>query len=410
MPRSVTCNIINASVSGGQSSAVLAGYMDHGSVTRCSSTGSVSGTDYIGGLVGMTANGGISQSFSNVSVNGSGSHVGGLVGSMDGDVSDSYANGTVSGVNEVGGLIGSANGGSTTTNCYSTGNVSGTSSIGGFMGYAEAGDEMEMMPGATITNCFWDTEASGNATSAAGTSKTTAEMKDYLTFTSAGWDFKGESANGTNDIWNIGNSRNDEYPYLDWQYPGDDTPLPVTLAYFKAEAEQGRVMLSWRTESETENAVFRVYRNDAMIAELEGAGTTSEPQDYQWTDNYVIPGRSYTYVLADVDLKGKETKHPEIEVEIEVEDGTGRDFNIGAAYPNPFNPATVVPLSLTKDAMVSAMLYDITGRPLRELHNGTLSAGSHDLKIDGADLSTGVYLLHVRMNDAVHVQKIALMK
>ena len=50
-----------------------------------------------------------------------------------------------------------------------------------------------------------------------GTGKNTADMKNYLTFSVRGWPLKG--INGT--IWNIGNSRNNGYPYLDWQYPGD---------------------------------------------------------------------------------------------------------------------------------------------------------------------------------------------
>ncbi|MDX9779740.1 MAG: T9SS type A sorting domain-containing protein, partial [bacterium] len=162
-------------------------------------------------------------------------------------------------------------------------------------------------------------------------------------------------------------------------------------------------------ESETENAAFRIYRDGELQTELEGAGTTAEPQSYSWTDNFVIPGKTYSYVLADVDLQGKETRHNEIKVEVEVE-GIAQDYNIGSAYPNPFNPTTVVPVNLAKDAVVKAMLYDITGRPLQELQNGTLSAGSHALTVNGANLSTGIYFVRININEDLHVQKIALMK
>jgi len=57
----------------------------------------------------------------------------------------------------------------------------------------------------TITNCFWDTETSGQATSDGGTGKTTAEMKTQSTFTDAGWDF-------TTPIWTIQAEINDGYP------------------------------------------------------------------------------------------------------------------------------------------------------------------------------------------------------
>ncbi|MDZ7796064.1 MAG: lamin tail domain-containing protein [Candidatus Marinimicrobia bacterium] len=188
-----------------------------------------------------------------------------------------------------------------------------------------------------------------------------------------------------------------------------DQALPISLASFTADYVNGAVKLCWETASETENLAFRIYRDGEQIAELEGAGTTSEPQSYAYTDNYVIPGKTYNYVLADVDLQGKETRHPEVEVEAKAE-GIAQDYNIGAAYPNPFNPVTMVPLNLAKEANVHAQLYDMLGRPVQELHNGTLNAGSHDLKIDGANLSTGIYFVHVNVNNVVNVQKIALMK
>jgi hypothetical protein len=78
-----------------------------------------------------------------------------------------------------------------------------------------------------MTGNFWDTQTSG-ATSSAGeaTGKTTAEMTTgahiYLNFYALeGWDFKGAC---NNDIWNIGNGRNNGYPYFNWQAP-DDPPF-----------------------------------------------------------------------------------------------------------------------------------------------------------------------------------------
>ncbi|MDZ7797724.1 MAG: T9SS type A sorting domain-containing protein [Candidatus Marinimicrobia bacterium] len=321
----------------------------------------------------------------------------------------------MNGNTNVGGLVGSAVGGSTINDSYSTSAVVGSSNAGGLVGYAAEEESTmpgeESMPGATVTASFWDTETSGMTESSAGTGKSTVEMKSSGTFTDAGWDFKGESVNGSENIWNIGNDRNDGYPYLNFQHP-TDTPLPVTLAFFSAELEQGAVNVTWVTESETENAYFLLYRNGKTVVKIPGAGTTSEPQSYAWTDQYVIPGRTYTYILADVDLQGKETKHHEVEVEakVEAENGVDIDHTIGSAYPNPFNPVTMVPLNLAKEANVYAQLYDMLGRPVRELHNGTLSAGSYDLKIDGAKLGTGIYFVHVRVKDVTHVQKIALMK
>jgi hypothetical protein len=69
----------------------------------------------------------------------------------------------------------------------------------------------------TVTGCFWDTQTSGQATSAGGTGKTTAELQTAATFLDAGWDFAGETANGMEDIWWI--LEGQDYPRLRWQAP-----------------------------------------------------------------------------------------------------------------------------------------------------------------------------------------------
>ncbi|RKY24828.1 MAG: hypothetical protein DRP62_02860 [Planctomycetota bacterium] len=68
--------------------------------------------------------------------------------------------------------------------------------------------------GGSVISSFWDTDTSGQTTSDGGTGKTTAEMKILSTFTSAGWDFTNETANGTNDVWAI--KKTVDYPKLVW--------------------------------------------------------------------------------------------------------------------------------------------------------------------------------------------------
>ncbi|MFO7922353.1 MAG: InlB B-repeat-containing protein, partial [Bacteroidales bacterium] len=74
-------------------------------------------------------------------------------------------------------------------------------------------------------NSFWNTDTSGQGSSAGGEGKTTAEMQEFPVFSEAGWDFKGLGPEG---IWNIGNGRNDGYPYLSWEHPGDQGPDYLT--------------------------------------------------------------------------------------------------------------------------------------------------------------------------------------
>ena len=202
-----------------------------GTVTNCYSTGSVTGNGDVGGLVG--SNGGtINNCYSTGSVSGTRSSVGGLAGeNYSGTINNCYSTGSVTGTDRVGGLVGrngyyyfscDPEGGCWEENhpgwiykCYSTGKVSGGFEVGGLVGVHGAGE---------VGDSCWDTDSSEQSTSAGGTPKTTPEMKTQSTFTSAGWDFIGETANGTEDIWAMCEGTN--YPRFVYQIPQGDIVCP----------------------------------------------------------------------------------------------------------------------------------------------------------------------------------------
>jgi len=178
----------NVGPGAGRSVGSLVGMLTDAVITGCCAQGgSVSGDDCIGGLIGSNA-GMVITCYSAVSVSGD-SMVGGLVGANWS--SNLYGNGII-------------------FNSYSVGSVSGNSGIGGLVGHSSGG----------VENSFWDTEASGQSTSARGTGKTTAQMREPNTFMDAGWDFVDES-DGPSDIWAepVGGG----YPILWWQL----SPLPA---------------------------------------------------------------------------------------------------------------------------------------------------------------------------------------
>jgi hypothetical protein len=173
----------------------------------------------VGGLVGAMS-GDISNCRSSglISANARGIQscgLGGLVGRCDRDswgrnaiISDSYSNAVCVSFNPhygdpgyvqdttscLGGLLG--HGAATITRCYAAGSVSGTMpNQGGLVG---------LLAGTSVIDSFWDINATGqNSSSGGGTGLSTAEMQTESTFLDAGWDFVGETRNGTEDIWDI---------------------------------------------------------------------------------------------------------------------------------------------------------------------------------------------------------------
>ncbi len=230
-----------------------------GRISGCYTTGSVSGiADSIGGLVGADF-GKITDSYSDCMVIGN-KEVGGLAGFIQFSLSRCYATGSVTGTgnfSKVGGLVGHNAG--WLTSCHATSSVSGARYTGGLVGATSGVGRMTHCFAAGAVNpegfsvggivgahgsvssiaCFWDITTSG-LTSGVGnqdpdpsgvTGIDTTQMKKLATFTDAGWDFVGEAANGTEDVWRMCIDGVD-YPRLSWEFSqnGDfDCPDGVAL-------------------------------------------------------------------------------------------------------------------------------------------------------------------------------------
>ncbi len=205
VPGALTSCYANCTVIGTEHVGGLVG-STWGSLTACYATGSITGTTYVGGLAGEDRST-ITACFATGTVKGN-SDVGGLVGfHCYAAMFNSYATGSVSGNSHVGGLVGFQNWSSITA-CFSTGSVRGidqNNNLGGLLG---------LNWDSSLTDCFWDMEASGINYSVGGTGKTTAEMKTKSTF--SGWDFVGESDNGTADWWRM--CADGAYPRLTWEF------------------------------------------------------------------------------------------------------------------------------------------------------------------------------------------------
>ncbi|MHC4501357.1 MAG: GLUG motif-containing protein, partial [Planctomycetota bacterium] len=147
----------------------LVGYLRTGTICRCSAqAGAVAGDSCVGGLVGRNYLGTFVNCYATTNVFGN-ENLGGLVGRTYVEVS----------------------------NCYSTGSVHQYADpVGGLVGFNHG----------TISSSFYDQQTSQQQQGAGGAGGSavtdvngmpTAQMKTQTTFADAGWDFKGETANGT---------------------------------------------------------------------------------------------------------------------------------------------------------------------------------------------------------------------
>jgi hypothetical protein len=229
----------NVSVSLGSGAGALAGLLYGGVVRNCWARG--------------------------VQVSG-GFRASGLVGEIyEGQLVDSYVDGGyVFGQNNyVGGLVGQNN--DVIARCYSTCRVDGASEpIGGLVGYTSGG---------SVIDSFWDEQTSELTWSWGGTGKTTAEMQTKSTFTDAGWDFVGETANGTEDIWRMCVDGLD-YPRMAWEFSNYGDFVCPDGVNFLDFAVLGSAWLSNPNDANWNPACDIFVPNDNIIDELDLAAFT----------------------------------------------------------------------------------------------------------------------------------------
>ena len=87
-----------------------------------------------------------------------------------------------------------------------------------------------------------------------------------------------------------------------------------------------------------------------------------------------------------------------------------RETALQTAYPNPFNPTTVIRFELASQRQVELKVYDVTGRLVRTLVSGVMAAGEHTVRFDGINLASGVYFCHLKAGSFAQTRKMVLLK
>lgn len=77
-----------------------------------------------------------------------------------------------------------------------------------------------------------------------------------------------------------------------------------------------------------------------------------------------------------------------------------QSFALDQNYPNPFNPVTNVSYQLPAASDVTIELWSVTGQKVMTLVNERKEAGSHTVQLNGANLSSGVYVYRIHAQSA----------
>ncbi|MDD5088625.1 MAG: S8 family serine peptidase [bacterium] len=85
-------------------------------------------------------------------------------------------------------------------------------------------------------------------------------------------------------------------------------------------------------------------------------------------------------------------------------------FYLSQNFPNPFNPTTLIEYGLAHAAEVSLTVYDVLGRTVAVLQDGSQAAGIYRVAFDARRLGSGVYFYRIKAGGFEQIRKMLLIR
>jgi len=188
-------------------------------------------------------------------------------------------------------------------------------------------------------------------------------------------------------------------------------PVATAIRTFRARSENGAVELLADFASDANNFTVSVFRGEGSEdpAYLIHTRNLEAGEPFTYTDNDVVPGRTYSYRIGvqDHDTQAFST--------IESASVPSIGLVLSQNVPNPFNPVTRINFTLPASQEVTLSVYDAAGRLVTTLARGVHSHGLHSIEWNGKDrngntVGKGIYFYRLVSGDITQSRKMVLMK
>ncbi len=183
--------------------------------------------------------------------------------------------------------------------------------------------------------------------------------------------------------------------------------VAVELLDFNGVQTAGeQVLITWSTAQESNLVGFRLWRDGFELEGYIPAAGDHLGHDYEYVDG--VPGAGlHQYMLQELSGDGSSTDLGTIEVEV---DPLPVDYELCGAFPNPFNPSTVIQFSLPEEMDIDLRIFSILGQQVAVLASGSRQAGRHQVLFEGGDKASGVYIAVMNSSMGRRVLKMMLVK
>lgn len=169
-----------------------------------------------------------------------------------------------------------------------------------------------------------------------------------------------------------------------------DNDRPVAMSFY-TPTDEG--------ESEELQKVFSeeyMYNSNDLLEEVLKSGSWDDFAAFKQQDNHATGRAVLTWgdVITSIDDPAEQPL----------------SFSLNAAYPNPFNPSTVIPFQMASASAVKIEVFDMLGRHVTTLVDEFIQAGNHTIRFDGSGLSSGVYMIRMDAPGLQQTRSVTLLK
>ena len=151
---------------------------------------------------------------------------------------------------------------------------------------------------------------------------------------------------------------------------------------------------------------FNIIADSAIISDtLVTIYAYTEALNCENQPEYCIFGDTTSFYMQIAFQGALSSQSPQVPVE----------FTVHQNHPNPFNPITLIQYDLPNNGFVNMAVYDMMGRLVKTLLNGSKPAGYnqvlwHATNDNNESVSAGVYIYVIQFGNSIETKKMILLK
>jgi hypothetical protein len=195
-----------------------------------------------------------------------------------------------------------------------------------------------------------------------------------------------------------------------------ESALPVTLTSFTATvAQETLANIQWTVESESGIIGYYVHRSETDFASAQGiselvrAENTPFSHSYSFIDDELEYEHTYYYWLESVNADGTNTVWGPQDIMLQGAPAPQlpQVTMLHGNYPNPFNPSTVLKLTVKETETAHLAIFNAKGQ---EVLSKSFEAGYHEFEWNAEGEASGLYFYKLSSPSYSQVHKMMLLK